>query len=110
MLEISDVDGKRNASDVMPYLPQYRPLFTPLPTDAERIKSNIVQVALDDVEAITQTLVKVKGPHWYIKVAKGKVLLFAMTTTIKTNLNSATTICRRGICENVCFLDIKRLG
>lgn len=71
VLEISDVDAKRSTRDLLPYLPRLRMMFTPLPDQAARVKCGTTQVSLDDVECVTQTIVKVRGPHWYIKVAKG---------------------------------------
>lgn len=71
VLEITDVDAKRQATDMLPYLPKLRKMFVPLPKDLSRLKIATAQVLLDDVECLTETLVKVKGPTWYIKVAKG---------------------------------------
>ncbi|EXJ78407.1 hypothetical protein A1O1_08807 [Capronia coronata CBS 617.96] len=70
VLEVSDVDATRSTRDLLPYLPRLRMMFTPLPNQAARVKCGPVQVPLDDVECVTQTIVKVRGPHWYIKVAK----------------------------------------
>ena len=78
VLEISDVDAKRTPSDLLPYLPKFRPMFTPLPqdgggmkVDSSRVRVSQAQVLLDDVEAITQTLVKVTGPGFYLQIPKG---------------------------------------
>jgi len=71
VLEISDIDAKRSTSDLLPYLPHLRTMFAPLPTQASRVKYGITQVLLDDVECVTQTVVKVRGPQWYIKIPKG---------------------------------------
>ena len=71
LLEISDIDAKRSASDLLPYLPNLRMMFAPLPTHASRVKYRISQVLLDDVECVTQTVIKVRGPHWFIKIPKG---------------------------------------
>lgn len=75
VFEIADIDAKRSTRDLLPYLQRLRMMFTPLPDQAARVKSGITQVSLDDVEAVTQTLVKVRGPHWYIKIPKGTVIL-----------------------------------
>ena len=77
VLEISDVDAKRSTRDLLPYLPCMRAMFTPLPNDPERVNIGPTQVSLDDVECVTQTIVKVRGPHWYIKVAKGNTYYFS---------------------------------
>lgn len=62
VLEISDIDGKRSTRDLLPYLPGMRNFFSPLPTEASRVKSGVTQILLDDVECVTQTVVKVRGP------------------------------------------------
>ncbi|RMD40697.1 hypothetical protein DV735_g4452, partial [Chaetothyriales sp. CBS 134920] len=70
VLELSDVDARRHASDMLPYLPNFRHLFTPLPKSGEQVKREVTQVLLDDVECITCTVIKIPGPHWYIKIPK----------------------------------------
>ena len=72
VLEIGDVDRKLQSSDVLPYLPSltFRRLFTPLPTDADHIKTRIVSVPVEDVECVTRTVFKIKGQHWAIKLPK----------------------------------------
>lgn len=71
VLGICDIEAKRSTRDLLPYLPSLRDLFSPLPDRAARVKTEIAQVLLDDVECVTQTVVKVRGPHWYIKILKG---------------------------------------
>jgi antiviral helicase SKI2 len=71
VLEIRDVDAKRSPEVLLPYLPAFRSLFSPLPSDTFRIKARPRTIPLHEVEAVTQTLVKVKGPPWYLKIAKG---------------------------------------
>lgn len=71
VLEISHIDGKRATRDLLPYLPGLRQLFSPLPIEASQVKSGVTQVLLDEVECVTQTVIKVRGPSWYFKVAKG---------------------------------------
>ena len=46
-------------------------MFEDFPTTASQISNNVISVMLEDVEAVTVTMVKTKGPHWYIKIAKG---------------------------------------
>lgn len=70
VLEISHVDAKRHAADLLPYLPQFRSMFSTLPTAANQVKFGVTNVLLEDVEAVTVTNIKVKGPQWYIKVGK----------------------------------------
>jgi len=73
VLEIADVDAKRHASDMLPYLPTFRSMFTPLPTEAAHVRSQVAHVMLDDIECVTQTNIKVRGPVWTVKVSKGKL-------------------------------------
>ncbi|RMZ79548.1 hypothetical protein DV737_g3400, partial [Chaetothyriales sp. CBS 132003] len=69
VLEVSNVDARGHATDMLPYLPAFRHLFTPLPKSAEQVKQGVIQVFLDDVECVTRTVIKISGPHWYIKIA-----------------------------------------
>ncbi|KIW25761.1 uncharacterized protein PV07_08915 [Cladophialophora immunda] len=59
VLEISHIDAKRSTRDLLPYLPRVRMMFSPLPERASQVKWRVTQVALDDVECVTQTVVKV---------------------------------------------------
>ncbi|KAK5063099.1 hypothetical protein LTR84_005175 [Exophiala bonariae] len=70
VLEISDMEEKRSTRDLLPYLPGLRNLFSPLPSKASRVRSGVIQVLLDEVECVTQTVIKVSGPPWYLKIAK----------------------------------------
>jgi antiviral helicase SKI2 len=70
VLEISHVDAKRHAGDLLPYLPHFRSMFSALPTAANQVKSEVTNVLLEDLEAVTVTNIKLKGPQWYIKVVK----------------------------------------
>jgi antiviral helicase SKI2 len=71
VLEISTVDAKRSASDLLPYLPRFRSMFNRLPKKPEEVKSGVTQVELDDVECVTVTAIKVRGPPWYLQIRKG---------------------------------------
>jgi antiviral helicase SKI2 len=46
-------------------------MFSKLPTRAEDVKSAVGSVDLEDVECVTVTAVKVRGPPWYLQVRKG---------------------------------------
>jgi antiviral helicase SKI2 len=72
VLDISNLDRKLQPSDALPYLPdlKFRHMFAPLPTDAEHVKWKLISVPVEDVECVTRTVLKLKGPQWYIKVAK----------------------------------------
>ena len=71
VLQISRVDANRQSSDLLPYLPRFRHLFAPLPTTASQAKAMVSHVSLDDVEAVTQTSIKVRGPPWTIQFSPG---------------------------------------
>ncbi|KAJ9501039.1 Antiviral helicase ski2 [Exophiala xenobiotica] len=58
VLEISDIDPQRSTSDLLPYLPCFRMMFTRLPDNPARVRHGFTQVLLDDVQCVTQTLVK----------------------------------------------------
>jgi antiviral helicase SKI2 len=96
VLEISDVDAQRSTRDLLPYLPRVRMMFSPLPSKVSRVRWSVAQVQLDDVECLTQTIVKVKGPHWYIQVRKGNSILTANTgrsTFVTKQPRRAAEIC-----------------
>jgi antiviral helicase SKI2 len=88
VLEICDVDAKRSTRDLLPYLPTVRMLFSPLPDKASRVRWNVTHVMLDDVECLTQTIVKVYGPCWYIKIPRGNSILTAVQVDPRSLLNS----------------------
>jgi antiviral helicase SKI2 len=61
VLTIGLLGAKRQNSDLLPYLPRFRPMFGPLPREVEQVKSDVTQVLLDDVECVTMTSIKVRG-------------------------------------------------
>ena len=61
----------RNSSDLLPYLPKYRRYFAKLPVEPAEIDFENIRVSLDDVEALLNHSVKVKGPPWYLRIKKG---------------------------------------
>lgn len=71
VLEIGTMNWRRQESDLLPYLPRFRYLFAPLPRNPSEMQLNAVFVPLMDVECVTGTTVKVKGPVWYLKIKKG---------------------------------------
>ncbi len=94
VLEISDVDTKRSTRDLLPYLPRVRMLFSPLPNKVSRARWNVTLVSLDDVECLTQTVVKVKGPWWYIQIPRGNTYIRTGRSTFVTKqLCRAAEVC-----------------
>lgn len=113
VLEISDIDPQRSTSDLLPYLPCFRIMFTRLPDKPARVRHGITQVLLDDVQCVTQTLVKVRGPQWYIKVRKGNTYTFSSTGrfAVVTKLTtSSKAVCRRRFCQHLFVVDITGVG
>ncbi|KAK5944440.1 Antiviral helicase ski2 [Knufia obscura] len=70
VLAIEHVDATRNNTDMLPYLPRFRSMFDHLPSEAKQVKTSVVNVGIDDLEIVTDTLVKVRGPNWFMKIAK----------------------------------------
>ena len=88
VLEIGDVYAKRSTRDLLPHLPKVRMLFSKLPNEVSRVRWMVTQVLLDDVECLTQTVVKVKGPLWYIKIPRGNSILTTVQVDLRALLNS----------------------
>ncbi|KAK6386210.1 Antiviral helicase ski2 [Exophiala oligosperma] len=59
VLEVSEIDAQRSTKDLLPYLPRFRRMYAPLPDKPAKVKQSVTQVLLDDVQCVTQTLVKV---------------------------------------------------
>ncbi|QKX54813.1 uncharacterized protein TRUGW13939_01902 [Talaromyces rugulosus] len=70
VLEIGAVSDKRHQSDILPFLPTFRHLFRNLPTQSDGMTLKVCRVPLADVECVTNTLVKVGGPIWYLNIKK----------------------------------------
>ena len=71
VLAIEHVEPKRDNTDILPYLPLFRSHYRPLPSWANQVKTSVVNVTYDDLEAITETLIKVRTPPWFLKIHKG---------------------------------------
>ncbi|KAK5084055.1 Antiviral helicase ski2 [Exophiala xenobiotica] len=59
VLAIEHIEAKRNNTDMLPYLPRFRSMFDHLPSEASQVKASVVNVGIDDLEIVTETLVKV---------------------------------------------------
>lgn len=75
VLEIGTLSSKRHPSDILPFLPGFRHLLQSLPTRAADMTLKTCKVPLLDVECLTNTLVKIGGPIWYLNIKKGKFVL-----------------------------------
>ena len=71
VLSLGAKNPTRHSSDLLPYLPRYRSLFADLPADLEEMELKLIKVPVTELESVTQTSVKVKGPVWYLKIQKG---------------------------------------
>ena len=59
VVELGSASASRQSSDLLPYLPQFRELFTPLPQKKSEMRFRAAAVPLSDIECITQTALKV---------------------------------------------------
>lgn len=59
VLTLGPKNPTRQPSDLLPYLPRYRLFFTALVKTVDEMELKVVRVALDDVECLTKTVLKV---------------------------------------------------
>ena len=71
VLSLGAKNPTRQSSDLLPYLPRFRPFFTRLPNEVAEVEFSVTKVPLSDVEAVLDHTVKFKGPLWYLKAKKG---------------------------------------
>ncbi|KAI2787525.1 putative ATP-dependent RNA helicase [Penicillium oxalicum] len=62
VLEIGTVYNRRHPSDVLPFLPKFRPYFQALPSNGASMHLKICKIPVTDVECITTTRCKAGGP------------------------------------------------
>ncbi|KAF7716228.1 Antiviral helicase [Penicillium ucsense] len=72
VLEIGTLDNRRHPSDVLPFLPKFRPYLQALPSKTASMHLKICKIPVTDVECITTTRCKAGGPIWYLNIKKGK--------------------------------------
>ncbi|CEJ59269.1 Putative DEAD/DEAH box RNA helicase [Penicillium brasilianum] len=72
VLEIGTVHNRRHPSDILPFLPQFRPYLQELPSNGSSMHLKICKIPVSDVECITTTRCKAGGPIWYLNIKKGK--------------------------------------
>jgi antiviral helicase SKI2 len=83
VLEIGKLSHRRHPSDILPFLPRFRHLLHPLPTRAADMTLKVCKIPLSDLECVTNTMVKVGGPTWYLNIKKG--LNFVPITLAEAN-------------------------
>jgi antiviral helicase SKI2 len=69
--EIGTISSKRHPSDILPFLPKFRSFFQQLPSSAANMHLKVCKIPLSDLECVTNTLVKLGGPIWYLNIKKG---------------------------------------
>lgn len=62
---------ERGPTDMLPYLPAFRSMFSSLARPADDVHLEVEDIPVSDVECVTDTIGKVNGPAWYMMVEKG---------------------------------------
>ncbi|KAL4914727.1 armadillo-type protein [Aspergillus aurantiobrunneus] len=70
ILEIGKLTNKRHPSEILPFLPAFRGFLSPLPTRAVDMTLKVVKIPITDIECITNAVVKLSGPSWYLNIKK----------------------------------------
>ena len=71
VLSIGSTATVRQSSDLLPYLPRLRQCFTPLAQTPAEMGLRAIKVPVNDIEAVTKPILKVRGPTWTLKGSKG---------------------------------------
>ncbi|KAJ5666990.1 hypothetical protein N7462_011399 [Penicillium macrosclerotiorum] len=70
VLEIGTIGNKRHPGDILPFLPKFRSLLQPLPSNAASMSLKVYKIPVVDLECVTNTQVKAGGPAWYLNIKK----------------------------------------
>ncbi|EEH44136.1 SKI complex RNA helicase subunit SKI2 [Paracoccidioides brasiliensis Pb18] len=70
VFEFGPMKSSRHPSDILPYLPEFRHLFSPLSTEPFEMVLKTYKIALEDLECVTSTVLKIGGPTWYLNIKK----------------------------------------
>ncbi|KAL4998068.1 armadillo-type protein [Aspergillus recurvatus] len=70
ILEIGKLNSKRHPSEILPFLPAFRGFLNPLPTRAADMTLKVSKIPITDIECVTNTIVKLSGPTWYLNIKK----------------------------------------
>lgn len=110
VLELGSSGAKRQASDLLPYLPVLRSLFARLPYETSEMKLRTASIPLSDVECITKAIIKVRGPLWTLRIRKGiNTSLDRYLQYTKEGKRSSKVRGRR-VGKTLWFLDHARVG
>ena len=71
ILSLGAKNPSRSSRDLLPYLPRYRQFFGSLPTEGAEMELKVLKIPLGDIEVVTSTVVKVRGPIWTLGLKKG---------------------------------------
>ncbi|KKK25716.1 hypothetical protein P175DRAFT_0462955 [Aspergillus ochraceoroseus IBT 24754] len=70
ILEVGKLGSKRHPSDILPFLPAFRQFFQSLPGRSADMTLKVFKVPIVDIECVTNTMVKLSGPPWYLSIKK----------------------------------------
>ncbi|KAI5307796.1 hypothetical protein KEM55_007401, partial [Ascosphaera atra] len=70
VVDFGPVLAKRTASDILPYIPRFRELFDPLATTANDMALSPCSVRIEDLECLTDTMIKTSKPFWALRTPK----------------------------------------
>ncbi|OJD21397.1 hypothetical protein ACJ73_07261 [Blastomyces percursus] len=70
VFEFGPINASRHPSDILPYLPAFRYLFSPLSTNPNEMVLKTYKIPLEDLECVTTTVVKIGGPTWYLNIKR----------------------------------------
>lgn len=68
-LRVSNME--RGPADMLPYLPAFRPMLPSLARPANETYMEVMDVAIADIECVTDTIARVNGPAWYLMIENG---------------------------------------
>lgn len=71
LLSLGRRNPTRHPSDLLPYLPKFRPLFEKLPTDIAEMELKVLKIPLGDIDTVTKTVIQVRGPIWHLRIKNG---------------------------------------
>lgn len=58
LLSLGAKNPARHPSDLLPYLPKFRPLFTKPPTEVAEMELKVLKIPLSDIDSVTKTVVQ----------------------------------------------------
>lgn len=80
VFEIGTLSSKRHPTDILPFLPMFRPYLQSLPNRVDDMSLRVCKVPLSDLECVTNTQVKITKPMWYLNIKKGKSIIGQICT------------------------------